>query len=113
PTTPPHPGERTHDGEQTAEGAGAAALQTTGLSKRYGSTVAVADLTLQIPRGSFYGLVGPNGAGKTTALSMMPGLLRPDAGRVHVGSTDVWAAPAEAKRLLGVLSDNVSMFHKL
>ncbi|GAE78412.1 ABC transporter ATP-binding protein [Cutibacterium acnes JCM 18918] len=48
-------------------------------------------------RGSMFGFVGPNGAGKTTTLSMVTGLLRPDAGRVEVLGHDVWADPAAAK----------------
>jgi len=62
----------------------AAALSLRGLSKTFGSTVAVDHLDLEVPRGSFFGFVGPNGAGKTTTLSMATGLLRPDAGTAHV-----------------------------
>src|SRR5674476_1704453 len=61
-----------------------AALSLRGLSKAFGSTLAVDGLDLEVPRGSFFGFVGPNGAGKTTTLSMATGLLRPDAGTVHV-----------------------------
>jgi len=53
-----------------------AALSLRGLSKAYGQTLAVDRLDLDVPRGSFFGLVGPNGAGKTTTLSMATGLLR-------------------------------------
>lgn len=60
------------------------ALRLHGLSKRFGAKTAVEDLSLDVPRGSFYGFVGPNGAGKTTALSMATGLLRPDRGAVSV-----------------------------
>ncbi|WP_431832263.1 ABC transporter ATP-binding protein [Corynebacterium bovis] len=66
------------------------ALALRGLTKVYGSQVAVDTLTLDIPRGSFYGLVGPNGAGKTTAIMMATGLLRPDAGAAFVCGHDVW-----------------------
>jgi ABC-2 type transport system ATP-binding protein len=56
------------------------ALHLTGLYKAFGQTIAVDHLDLNVPAGSFFGLVGPNGAGKTTSLSMAAGLLRPDAG---------------------------------
>src|SRR5450759_1932158 len=56
------------------------ALAMRGLYKRFGSTIAVAGLDLDIPSGSFYGIVGPNGAGKTTNHSMAPCLLTPDLG---------------------------------
>ncbi|HEY3437872.1 MAG TPA: ATP-binding cassette domain-containing protein, partial [Actinotalea sp.] len=72
------------------------ALRMRGLVKRFGRTVAVAGLDLDIPAGSFYGVVGPNGAGKTTTLSMATGLLAPDAGTVHLHGIDVWAHPSEA-----------------
>ena len=60
-----------------------------------------------------FGLVGPNGAGKTTTLSMATGLLRPDAGRAEVLGQDVWADPAAAKRLMGVLPDGMRLFDRL
>ncbi|MDN3497474.1 ATP-binding cassette domain-containing protein [Planococcus sp. APC 4015] len=90
-----------------------AALQLTGLSKRFGEKVAVADMSLTVPRGSFYGLVGPNGAGKTTTLSMATGLLKPDAGQALVHDVDVWRDPVTAKRMLGNLADGVKLFDRL
>ena len=64
----------------------APALLLEGLYKRFDTKVAVDGVHLEVPAGSFYGLVGPNGAGKTTSLSMAVGLLRPDAGRVRARS---------------------------
>ncbi|WP_432510691.1 ABC transporter ATP-binding protein [Kineococcus sp. SYSU DK001] len=90
-----------------------AALALRGLVKRFGPKVAVDHLDLDVPAGSFYGVVGPNGAGKTTTLSMATGLLRPDAGRAWVAGADVWADPVGAKRLLGVLPDGVRLFDRL
>lgn len=90
-----------------------AALALRGLVKRYGSTLAVAGLDLDVPAGSFYGVVGPNGAGKTTMLSMATGLLLPDSGSVHVLGVDVWARPTGAARLLGVLPDGMRLFDRL
>ena len=60
----------------------AVAVATTGLTKRYGSHVALDAVDLAVPRGAVYGLVGPNGAGKTTLLSILAGLRRPTAGAV-------------------------------
>ena len=84
-----------------------------GLTKRFGPTLAVDALDLDVPRGSFFGLVGPNGAGKTTTLSMVTGLLRPDAGSVEVLGHDVWADPVAAKQLIGVLPDGLRLFDRL
>lgn len=90
-----------------------AALSVRGLWKRFGQKVAVAGVSLDVPAGSFYGLVGPNGAGKTTMLSMATGLLRPDFGTAWVHGVDLWARPDEAKATLGVLPDGVRLFDRL
>ncbi|WP_348790144.1 ABC transporter ATP-binding protein [Leifsonia sp. NPDC080035] len=88
-------------------------LTLTGLHKRYGDTVAVHDVSLDVREGSFYGIVGPNGAGKTTTLSMITGLLRPDSGRIVVHGVDVWAEPVRAKHVIGVLPDKLRLFDRL
>ncbi|RII42687.1 ABC transporter ATP-binding protein [Galactobacter valiniphilus] len=90
-----------------------AAVSLRGLMKSFGPKVAVAPFGLDVPTGSFYGLVGPNGAGKTTTLSMLTGLLRPDAGTAAVHGIDVWQRPLEAKAALGVLADGVRLFDRL
>ena len=89
------------------------ALAIRGLVKRFDSRVAVAGIDLDVFAGSLYGIVGPNGAGKTTTLSMVTGLLKPDAGRVAVYGTDVWSDPVAAKRKLGVLPDQLRLFDRL
>ncbi|MDO9396088.1 MAG: ABC transporter ATP-binding protein [Herbiconiux sp.] len=88
-------------------------LAIAGLTKKFGSTTAVAGIDLDVPMGSFYGIVGPNGAGKTTTLSMVTGLLRPDGGSITVLDHDVWRDPAAAKRLIGVLPDRLRLFDRL
>jgi ABC-2 type transport system ATP-binding protein len=89
------------------------ALELTGLSKRFGETVAVDAIDLTVPQGSFFGLVGPNGAGKTTALSMAVGLLRPDAGSARILGLEVWADPERAKAVVGVLPDALMLPERL
>ena len=91
----------------------APALEVRGLAKAFGAKVAVAGIDLVVPPGCFFGLVGPNGAGKTTSLKMMTGLLRPDSGEVHVGALDVWRSPVEAKRIIGVLPEDLALFERL
>ncbi|WP_255465486.1 ABC transporter ATP-binding protein [Frigoribacterium sp. NBH87] len=88
-------------------------LSIKGVGKRYGGTVAVEGVDLEVRAGSFYGIVGPNGAGKTTTLSIVTGLLRPDEGSVTVLGADVWSDPAAAKRALGVLPDRLRLFDRL
>ena len=89
------------------------ALSIRGLAKRFGDKIAVDGISLDVPAGSFYGIVGPNGAGKTTTLSMATGLLRPDFGTAAVHGVDVWQRPLEAKRLMGILPDGVRLFDRL
>lgn len=89
------------------------AIEMIGLTKRFGENVAVDDLHLTVPVGSFYGLVGPNGAGKTTTLAMATGLLRPDAGRAYISGIDMWADPLRAKAIIGNLADGVELFDRL
>lgn len=89
------------------------ALSIQGLAKAFGGKIAVDGISLDVPAGSFYGMVGPNGAGKTTTLSMATGLLRPDFGTALVHGVDVWANPLEAKKMMGILPDGVRLFDRL
>lgn len=89
------------------------AVATRGVHRRFGSTVAVASLDLDVPVGSFCGLVGPNGSGKTTTLRMVAGLLRPDAGQVWVAGHDTWSDPLVVRRILGVVPDPLNLFERL
>jgi ABC-2 type transport system ATP-binding protein len=91
----------------------ATAVRIRGLYKHFGTKAAVDGIDLDVPSGSFYGLVGPNGAGKTTTLSMATGLLRPDQGQVLIHGVDVWREPLRAKSMVGVLSDGVRLFDRL
>ena len=84
-----------------------------GLAKAFGAKVAVADVNLDVPRGSFFGIVGPNGAGKTTTLRMATGLLRPDRGQVWIDGIDVWSDPIAAKSRIGVLPEDLALFERL
>ncbi|WP_403020433.1 ABC transporter ATP-binding protein [Salinibacterium sp. GXW1014] len=88
-------------------------LEVSGLVKRFGSTVAVDGVDLEVRAGQIFGIVGPNGAGKTTTLSIVTGVLRPDQGNVLVGGRDVWVEPAAAKRDMGILPDRLLLFDRL
>lgn len=89
------------------------ALSIRGLTKVYDGRPVVDAIDLDVPVGSFFGVVGPNGAGKTTTLSMVTGLLRPDAGRIVMAGVDVWADPVAAKAKMGVLPDGLRLFERL
>ena len=99
---------------QAAPTAGARpAIEIRGLTKAFGQKVAVDRINLDIPSGSFYGLVGRNGAGKTTTISMVTGMLMPSEGTAYVRGIDMWTEPLKAKAHLGVLPDGVHLFDKL
>jgi ABC-2 type transport system ATP-binding protein len=73
------------------------------VEKRYGALRALAGVSLQVQPGEFFGLLGPNGAGKTTLINVIAGLARADAGRVRVLGADVASEYRRARRLLGVV----------
>ena len=89
------------------------AIEVRGLTKAFGQTVAVDRINLGIPTGSFYGLVGRNGAGQTTTISLVSGMLQPTEGMAFINGVDMWQAPLEAKKHLGVLPDGVHLFDRL
>jgi ABC-2 type transport system ATP-binding protein len=76
------------------------------LTKRYGRTRALDEITLDVPAGSVFAMVGPNGAGKTTAVKTLMNILQPDAGRVEVLGTDSRRLGAEQLAQIGYVSEN-------
>src|SRR6478735_3331510 len=79
-------------------------IRTEHLTKVYpGDIRAVDDLCLEVGRGEIFGLLGPNGAGKTTTAGMLTTRVEPTEGKAFVGGVDVWAHPARAKALIGVV----------
>lgn len=80
-----------------------AAVSIIDVVKHFGSLKALAGVSLEIEQGEFFGLLGPNGAGKTTLISSLAGLLRPDSGSLKVMGHDVVKDFREARRLLGVV----------
>jgi ABC-2 type transport system ATP-binding protein len=89
------------------------AIEISGLSKHYGSRVAVDGLTFSVPPGEIVGLVGPNGAGKTTTLRAIAGIHPPSAGTVRVAGHDVVRNPVEARRHLAMVPDEPALFASL
>lgn len=83
------------------------------LSKCYDTLRAVDDISLNVKEGELFGFLGPNGAGKTTTLSMISGLLKPDKGNIRVGDIDVWQSPKRAKRLLGLIPQDLALYEEL
>jgi len=83
------------------------------VTRKYGSKVAVDDLTLTIGSGELFAFLGPNGAGKTTTIKMMTGLLQPTSGSIRLAGFDVSADHRQAKRSLGYVPDEPYLYEKL
>jgi ABC-2 type transport system ATP-binding protein len=81
------------------------AIETTDLTKRYGSLTAVNRLNLKVERNSIHGFLGPNGAGKTTTIKMLVGLLRPDEGTVRVLGQEVRGDRPQARERVGYMPE--------
>lgn len=88
-------------------------IELTNISKRYGSTLAVDDLSLKVEKGELFGFIGPNGAGKTTTLRMMVGILEATAGKISIAGIDVAEEPDRAKRMIGFIPDRPFLYEKL
>jgi sodium transport system ATP-binding protein len=80
------------------------------LRKQYGATIAVESVSFVVPDAAVTGLLGPNGAGKTTTLRALSGLVRPDAGDVHIDGRAVRLDPAAARSRLGVLPETTGLY---
>lgn len=89
------------------------AIEVIGLSKSYGSFVAVNDFSFVVRPGEVLGLVGPNGAGKTTTLRALGGIHPPTSGQVRIGGYDITVDPVEAKRRLAFFPDEPRLFDYL
>jgi ABC-2 type transport system ATP-binding protein len=85
-------------------------IEVENLTKRYGPTLAVSDVSFQVQKGEILGFLGPNGAGKTTTMRIITGFLLPSAGRVRVAGVDVAASPLDAKRHIGYLPENPPVY---
>lgn len=89
------------------------AVWATGLVRKFGKSIAVDHLDLDIAPGEFYGLLGQNGAGKTTTIKMIVGLLRPTEGTAGIGEHDTWKDPVAVKQRIGVLPEEFNLYERL
>ena len=88
-------------------------ISIQGLRKSFGDITAVDNVDLEVHDGEIFGLLGPNGAGKTTMISMISGVLKPDAGRVLVDGADIWLEPRQVKAQLGVVPQEIALYEDL
>jgi len=83
------------------------------LTKDFGTTVAVNNLTLHVSPGEIYGFIGPNGAGKTTTIRMMAGIVEPSSGKIIIDGMDIKENPVAVKKIIGVVPDRPFLYEKL
>jgi gliding motility-associated transport system ATP-binding protein len=85
-------------------------IEVEGLTKRYGPTLAVSDISFHVEKGEILGFLGPNGAGKTTTMRIITGFLTATDGHVRVAGFDVAEKPLDAKRRIGYLPENPPVY---
>ena len=88
-------------------------IELKNLTKRYGNTLAVNNLSLSVSKGEIYGFIGPNGAGKTTTIRIMGGVLAPTEGIVVIDGINMAADPESVKRRIGFIPDRPFIYEKL
>jgi ABC-2 type transport system ATP-binding protein len=88
-------------------------LVVENLSKKYGDFLALDNISLNIGSGEIVGLLGPNGAGKSTLLKIIVGILRPSSGRVFLDGINILEEPEAAKKIIGYLPENASLYTAL
>jgi ABC-2 type transport system ATP-binding protein len=90
-----------------------AAIQTHGLTRRFGALAAVENVTLSVAPGQFFGFLGPNGAGKSTTIKMLTGLLEPSAGTIEILGQPFGAGALDLKRQIGVVPEGMALLGRL
>ena len=88
-------------------------IETSGLTKQFGTFPALSDLNLRIMPGEIYGLLGPNGAGKTTTIKTILGLQEPTSGRIKVAGLDPTKNPIDVKSKIGYVAENPIVYDSL
>jgi ABC-2 type transport system ATP-binding protein len=84
------------------------AIESDELTRRFGSLIAVKQVSLRVPKGQLYGFLGLNGAGKTTTIRMLTTLLPPSGGSARIWGHDIVREPLAVRRLVGLVSDETS-----
>jgi ABC-2 type transport system ATP-binding protein len=88
-------------------------IEVSGLRKRFGGVEALRGVSFHVAAGEIYGLLGPNGAGKSTTINILCGLIRPDGGEARLAGVDVVRDPVGARRVLGVVPQEVALYNDM
>lgn len=89
------------------------AIEIANLTKKYGQTVAVENLSLTVPGGTMFGFLGPNGSGKSTTIGCLTGLLDPNAGEIRILGEPFRDGAVALKRRMGVMPESLGLFDAL
>ena len=90
-----------------------AAIQTHGLTRRFGALTAVENISFNVAPGQFFGFLGPNGAGKSTTIKMLTGLLEPSEGTIEILGRPFSATALDLKRQIGVVPEGMALMGRL
>src|SRR5450755_2526618 len=89
------------------------AITVANLTKRYGETTAVENLSLTVQAGAMFGFLGPNGSGKSTTIGCLTGLLEPSGGEIDILGQRFTSESADLKRRMGVMPETLGLFEPL
>ncbi len=88
-------------------------LKIKNISKSFGTTKAVDNISLSLEKGAFYGLLGPNGAGKSTTINILSTVLKSDAGSVSINGFDLLKDPQKCKQSIGIVPQEIALYEEL
>ncbi len=88
-------------------------IEVKNVTKKYGSTIAVDNISFDVKDGEVVGFLGPNGAGKSTTMNMITGFIEPTAGQIIVNGNDISKKPRKAKKEIGYMPENVPLYNEL
>lgn len=89
------------------------AIQFENLTRKFGTFTAVDDISINIPKGSFFGFLGPNGAGKSTTINMLIGLIKPTKGKIFVLGHNIATQQIAIKKALGIVPEHLNLYDRL
>jgi len=88
-------------------------IQVKNITKKYGNTIAVDNISFEVKDGEIVGFLGPNGAGKSTTMNMITGYIEPSDGQIIVNGNDISKKPKKVKREIGYMPENVPLYYEL
>ena len=88
-------------------------IKVKNVTKKYGSTIAVDNISFEVKDGEVVGFLGPNGAGKSTTMNMITGFIEPTKGQIIVNGNDISQKPRKAKKEIGYMPENVPLYYEL